>query len=177
MKKKTAIRIITFCTYVLMIFATYFVVEVSRLSDDVDQNTQTTEEVILANSYRSIVDGESMYPTFEDGDIIEVTEGVEPEYHDIVVFKQKDSRYVKRLIGLPGDTIEIKDGDVFRNGIKEPRFFDVETNQYSVKEELVVEEGHYFVLGDNIFNSYDSRMFGLVPTEDVVGTAKKIEDS
>lgn len=176
MKKKTAIRIITFCTSVLMFFATYFVLEVSRLSDDVDQSTQTTDEVVLADTYRSIVDGDSMFPTLDTGDIIEVTRNVEPKYHDLVIFRHEGSRYVKRVIGLPGDNIEIIDGEVFRNGIKEPRFLDVSTNQHNMEGKVVVEEGHFFVLGDNRFTSYDSRMFGLVPAKDVVGTAKKIEE-
>ncbi|WP_182535188.1 signal peptidase I [Fontibacillus panacisegetis] len=77
--------------------------------------------------------------------------------------------YVKRVIGLPGDTIEVKNGNVFRNGeqlnepyIKEP----METGTDQVWE---IPEGHVFVMGDNRNHSNDSRSIGPVPQDHVMG--------
>ncbi|MFD1178803.1 signal peptidase I [Paenibacillus puldeungensis] len=82
---------------------------------------------------------------------------------------KKEIFYVKRVIGLPGDTIEVKDGKLFRNGtvLHEPY----------IKEEMVagteqsweVPVGHVFVMGDNRNNSKDSRMIGPVPLDHVMG--------
>lgn len=103
---------------------------------------------------------------------------------DIVVFKTKGippiddpekPYYIKRVVGLPGDTIRIgEDGFLYRNGSKldEPHFF-VE-NRYSTlgaQREFSVPEGKVFVFGDNSGNSYDSRGWGGVPLENVMGKA------
>lgn len=79
-------------------------------------------------------------------------------------------RLVKRVIGTPGDTIDIKDGSVFVNGemLDEP-YLNVSTAAKSLTYPLIVPEDNYFCMGDNRTVSYDSRDFGCVPVEKIEG--------
>lgn len=79
-------------------------------------------------------------------------------------------RLVKRVIGLPGDTIDIHDGFVFVNGVQldEP-YLSVPTAEKSLTYPLIVPENNYFCMGDNRTVSYDSRDFGCVPIEKIEG--------
>lgn len=120
------------------------------------------------------VDGASMYPTLNDDDFLISLKGIinnDYKYGDIVVFsvESRDYLLIKRIIGLPGDHIEIKQGNVYRNGTKlnEP-YIDVETDG-DINQ--IIEEGNYFVLGDNRGNSADSRVpeIGQIGAEDIKG--------
>ena len=96
-----------------------------------------------------------------------------PTHGDVVVISlenQGGELLIKRIIGLPGDTIEIHDSQVFVNNIPltEPYLADITTGRYGP---VVVPPLHVFVLGDNRSYSNDSRNFGTVPIEDVVGRA------
>ena len=99
----------------------------------------------------------------------------EPERGDIIIFKYPDDEsvyYVKRVIGLPGETVEIKDGFVYIDGqILEEDYLSVTTEGDFGPYE--VPEGCYFVLGDNRNNSHDSRYWTntYVPEENIVGKA------
>lgn len=108
-----------------------------------------------------MVQGSSMFPTLVEGDRLIVnkigyTIG-EPDYGDIVILSYSDSvEYVKRVIGEGGDTIEIKDMVVYRNG--EPLAEDyINTSPYEDFAKVTVPPGTYFVMGDNRANSSDSR--------------------
>jgi signal peptidase I len=86
--------------------------------------------------------------------------------------RQKDGhlRLVKRVIGLPGDEINIEDGYVFVNGVRlEEEYLSVPTNAKSLDYPLIVAEDSYFVLGDNRTVSLDSRDFGSVSIEKIEG--------
>ena len=135
-----------------------------------------------------VVDGYSMMPTLHDQDRmivnkISYTFG-EPDRFDIVVFhapEQKD--YIKRIIGLPGDTVEYVDDVLYINGepIDEPyldeykqQVFDGPlTDSFTLRDipggQETVPEGHLFVMGDNRRNSKDSRHIGFVSMDKVVG--------
>ena len=78
--------------------------------------------------------------------------------------------YIKRVVGLPGDTVAIKNGKVLVNGVvlDEPYLDQVTPGRMGTK---VVPEAHVFVLGDNRGASNDSRYFGMVPYERIVGRA------
>ncbi|WP_096199341.1 signal peptidase I [Bacillus sp. FJAT-45350] len=140
-----------------------------------------------------VVEGQSMMPTLHHSDRMIVnkigyTIG-KPKRFDIIVFHATEEKdYIKRVIGLPGDTIEYKDDVLFINGeaVEEPYLdhlkADLETNDFltydftleQVADQSVVPEGHVFVLGDNRRHSLDSRDIGFVEYEDVIGKANMI---
>ena len=96
-----------------------------------------------------------------------------PEHGEVVIFNfpgDPTRDFVKRVIGVPGDTIEIRSGDVYRNGefVEEPFVTDPSTRSYPP---VFVDQGHYYVLGDNRRSSNDSRDWGLVPQENLIGRA------
>lgn len=103
-----------------------------------------------------------------------------PERGDIVVLDpppsaSADKPYIKRVIGEPGDTVELRNDQVFINGerIDEPYLEGLETKCREVQTcgPLAVPEDSVFVLGDNRGNSEDSRFFGIVPIENIIGKA------
>lgn len=135
------------------------------------------------------VEGTSMLPRLHDGERIFVNKLI--YYHwpklehygwprlergDIVVFwypNDPDKSYVKRIIGLPGETVEVRDGRIFINGreLEEP-YLDAQRNlAHITKAPVHVTEHYYFVMGDNRDNSYDSRSWGLVPEKYIYGKA------
>lgn len=106
-----------------------------------------------------------------------------PQRGDIIVFvypQDPERDFIKRLIALEGETVQIKDGDVYVDGkiIEEPRiknFYYYNQGMYgSMGNVLTVPEGHVFVLGDNSQSSHDSRMWGFVPKENIIGRAEVI---
>lgn len=131
---------------------------------------------INAVSARVRVDGFSMRPTLEDGEFVLVSrmsyKFSEYERGDIVVFHfplDPKEELIKRVIGLPGDHVRVEGGQVFLNGQLLEETYIAEAPRYS--GEWVVTEGFLFVLGDNRNNSNDSKDWGLLPQENVVGKA------
>jgi len=126
-----------------------------------------------------MVDGESMVPTLENEERLVVNKIVynlhKPEYGDILVFKfpgDQTKDYIKRVIGLPGDKIEIHDFKVFRNGQEVEEDYIAEPTG-TINKVFEVPEGAVFVLGDNRNYSKDSRdeSVGYVPYDLIVGRA------
>jgi len=134
------------------------------------------------------ISGDSMYPTFEDGQTI-MTEsltytGEDPARGDVIVFygtDEPDKFFIKRIIGLPGETIKISEDNVYiiddegnETKIDEP-YLNKKTKVYSLRQidgtEYQVPEDSYFVLGDNRDSSYDSRTWKnpFVPKNSIVG--------
>ncbi len=133
-----------------------------------------TEEVKPAEE--AIQYGFSMRPTLEDGEFVLVSrmsyKFSEYERGDIVVFHfplDPKEELIKRVIGLPGDHVRVEGGQVFLNGQLLEETYIAEAPRYS--GEWVVTEGFLFVLGDNRNNSNDSKDWGLLPQENVVGKA------
>ncbi|MGB7069422.1 MAG: signal peptidase I [Pyrinomonadaceae bacterium] len=133
-----------------------------------------------------VVEGTSMLPHLHDGERLLVNKLVYYQFEsfswghlergDIVVFwypKEPDKSYVKRIIGLPGELVEVRNGKVLIDGqpLNED-YLDAEHNQ-SVPSfaPRTVEAHHYFVMGDNRDNSSDSRYWGLVPEKYIYGKA------
>lgn len=126
------------------------------------------------------VDGASMDPTLEHGDRLIVWRlGYEPENGDIIVLEPPiynvDDYYVKRVIATEGQTVQIINNHVYVNGqvLDEP-YIQGDVSALGSKYELpqVIPEGACFVLGDNREHSTDSRAFGLVPNDHVMGEVK-----
>lgn len=122
------------------------------------------------------VNGTSMYPTLNDGDIMILNEigyylnGV--KRFDIVVVDTDDDKIIKRVIGLPGDNVEYKDNILYINDkeIKEDFTHEI-THNFSLSELGYdkIPDDYYFVVGDNRGNSKDSRTIGLISKKQIRG--------
>jgi signal peptidase I len=121
-----------------------------------------------------------MYPTLEDGDNLLIDKisyrFQEPERFDIIVFRYphaRDTYYIKRIIGLPGETVLIQDGQIYINGelLEDPYGAEPMENPGRAYRQITLGPGEYFVLGDNRNVSSDSRdsSVGNVTTEQIVG--------
>ncbi|MCA9949231.1 MAG: signal peptidase I [Anaerolineales bacterium] len=130
----------------------------------------------LIGRYR--IDGSSMNPTLQDSQYLIINNITyllnDPERGDVIVFKhpRSDLNLIKRVIGLPGDSVEAKDGTIWVNGtaINEPYI----SAPPSYNGSWEVPEGNYFVLGDNRNNSSDSHSWGFLPMDHIIGDAELI---
>ena len=131
------------------------------------------------------VSGASMYPTLHNGDRMVLSKVGDIHRFDVVILKAPDENveYIKRVIGMPGDTVEMKSGVLYINGkIVEQPFINTEAlakqtvfiddfTLESLTGESKVPEGKYFVLGDNRGVSKDSRMIGFIDRSAIEGKA------
>ncbi len=119
------------------------------------------------------VDGSSMHPTLINNQIL-LLEKFDHNYKrfDIVVLYYNDERLVKRVIGLPGETVAYKNNKLYVNNkeIKE-NFINVDTSDFELSDigETKIPEGKYFVVGDNRGASTDSRIIGLIADDTIQG--------
>lgn len=125
-----------------------------------------------------------MEPNFHDGEYI-LTDKISyrfrnPERGQVIIFKapkNPDIDYIKRIIGLPGETVKVHEGFIYINGNKlpEPYLRDQTTilgNGFlSEDQEITVPEEEFFVMGDNRPHSSDSREFGPIPKNSIIGKA------
>ncbi len=125
-----------------------------------------------------LVEGSSMEPTLHDGQRLLINRLAyaslgEPQRGDIVVFRawEQQEDYIKRVIGLPGDRIEIRGSQILVNGsvLDEP-YLDGSID-YGHVGPLVLAPGDFYVLGDNRGNSSDSRLHGPLPRDRILGKA------
>lgn len=130
------------------------------------------------------VKGSSMFPTFHDGEYILTDKFTyrlrEPKRGEVIIFRapgHEEYDYIKRIIGLPGDTITIENGKVSVKNqllIEEylPSDFYTSPGSFTRAGQAVsVPDGQYFVMGDNRAHSSDSREWGLIPKANIVGRA------
>lgn len=127
------------------------------------------------------VDGHSMDPNLQHGQYLMVDKISyrlpfdirSPQRGDVIVFvppTQLDKDFVKRIIGLPGDTVEMVNGDIFINGNRLSNDFGAQLDKTSIPA-LTVPQDTFFVLGDNRANSNDSRNWGVLSKDAIVGKA------
>jgi signal peptidase I len=127
-----------------------------------------------------IVSGSSMVPTFENGQYLIVDEISyrfnDPQRDDVVVFKYPNDTkkfFIKRIIGLPNETVDIKGSTVTITNAKHPKGFTLEESYVKNISEnnthFELKDGEYFVMGDNRSASSDSRYWGAVPENLLIG--------
>jgi len=132
-----------------------------------------------------LVRGDSMKPNYHNGDYLIVDQlsyrFKSPERGEVIVLQfplNPSQRFIKRIVGLPGESIEIKDGKVviYEDQEQGGEAFALDESEYlpflkdtSGSLRLNLQEGEYFVLGDNRGFSSDSRKWGVLPQEDIVG--------
>lgn len=119
------------------------------------------------------VNGDSMYNTLHDKDIMILNEAKylfsDIKRFDIVVIKGDNEYLIKRVIGLPGEKIECRDGKIYINGkIIKDKYAYSKTKDFDM---VKIGESEYFVLGDNRSESLDSRAFGTFKEKDIKGKA------
>lgn len=168
----------------------------SEVASTVLQILAMVAVLLLVRTYLFVpvsVDGESMEPTLQSEDRLLLNKQGHIDRFDIVVFpdptedtsrsSQAPKQFIKRVIGLPGDHVRVESDVLYINDepIDEPYLeqklngleeWDLYTQDFSLESitgQSVVPEEHYFLLGDNRGNSKDSRMFGFVPAESVMG--------
>jgi signal peptidase I len=126
-----------------------------------------------------LVRGASMEPNYYQGDYLIVDQFSyrfqEPKRGDVIVFyppTPTDKRYIKRIIGMPQETVSIENGDIYIEKEEDRWFLDeysyLQTNTDG-QLRMEIPEGHYFVLGDNRDSSLDSRSWGTLPEGNIIG--------
>jgi signal peptidase I len=126
---------------------------------------------VFRGDYNIKVVGDAMEPNFSDGELV----SIEPlrdlsdlKRGDVIIFVRADQMYLKRLIGLPNETIEIRKGTILIDGESYVEPYDIMPASY---EEFAVnlDDDEYYVLGDNRDNSSDSHIFGAIDGEQIIG--------
>ncbi|MFO8113370.1 MAG: signal peptidase I [Desulfosalsimonadaceae bacterium] len=159
----------------LALFIRTFIVQAFKIPSGSMKPTLQIGDHILVNKFTYGVD-----LPFTDVTIIP---GGRPERGDIIVFEypvEPDKDFIKRVIGIPGDVVEIRDKTVYVNGEPIDQGYTMHTEANVIPAEknardnfgpVKVPENEYFVLGDNRDNSYDSRFWGFVEEETIKGEA------
>ncbi|MCX6720775.1 MAG: signal peptidase I [Candidatus Staskawiczbacteria bacterium] len=132
-----------------------------------------------------IVSGESMMPNLQNGNYLIIDEisyrFSEPQRGDVIVFNAgfiegySGQRFIKRIIGVPGETVNVSNGQVQitkdgKTTVLDEKYLPGDMKTYQDKE-ITLSANQYFVMGDNRQYSYDSRYWGVVPKNQVVGKA------
>ena len=136
--------------------------------------------LIQVTVQKSSVNGYSMEPSLQDGQQLLINKVVyhlhEPERGDIIIFhpplpySPKATSFIKRIIALPGDTVEVKNGAVYVNGSKLDEPYIKESPTYNLQQKKI-PENEYFVLGDNRNNANDSHTGWTLPRQNILGKA------
>lgn len=130
-----------------------------------------------------LIKGSSMYPSFKNNERVIINSLIyhfnKPKHGDVVVVHTPVKRkFIKRIIALPGESVQIRDNKVYVSGREIKESYILERIEESRNnglvfnhdfEEIIVPEGHVFVMGDNRLNSQDSRDFGAIPINDIIG--------
>lgn len=124
------------------------------------------------------VDGDSMNDNLKNGEILLLKKYDKSlERFDVIVFKYKNEKLVKRVIGLPGESVVYKDNKLYINDkYIEEDMIDKKTYDFDLRELGfdTIPKDYYFVMGDNRTNSTDSRVIGLISKDDILGSTNFI---
>lgn len=117
----------------------------------------------------SHVSGSSMYPTIQDKSYVLVKKWSH-DYHrgQIIIAKNEGIELIKRIAGVPGDTIEFKDNTLYVNG-KEAKFYNYHGIEAKKFTKITLKEDQYLIIGDNFAESYDGRYFGAIKKSQIQG--------
>ncbi len=175
LKKKSVLRdwveslIIAF---VMAMFIRAFIVQAFKIPSGSMRMTLVEGDLILVNKF--IYGAKVPFTGFR------LPALSQPKRGDVIVFiypEDKKKDFIKRLVGLPGETVEIKGGSVYINDKPAPEtifnqiYYFNKGNFGLLDQKIVVPKDNYFVLGDNSVSSKDSRYWGFVPKEDILGQA------
>ena len=165
---------------ILALLIHIFILQPTRVSGESMEPTLHNKDFLIVTRWSHILGTEPKY-----GDIVIVVsrvnsprtwvDDVREPFMNYVAFFDKSAQgnyaWVKRVIGLPGDTLEFKDGYVYRNGEKldEPYTNEPGKMKYARSTPVVVPEGHVMVMGDNRNHSSDGRFIGPVPMDHILG--------
>ncbi len=123
------------------------------------------------------IEGYSMEPNFHNDQFLLVNKLAykigHPEPGDVIIVHfplNETKNYIKRVIGLPGDKVQVRGGKVYVNDVLVPEKYPIEHADYDFGP-VTVQSGEYFVLGDNRPESSDSHFWGTVPARDIIGKA------
>ena len=122
-----------------------------------------------------IVSGESMIPTLKDGNLMILNKRAKLKRFDIVVIDTGKEEIIKRIIGMPGETISCEDGVWYIDGVKQEDDYSTEycTSSRETKfEKVELEDDEYFCMGDNRMNSKDSRYYGPFTRKQIKGRVR-----
>lgn len=128
------------------------------------------------------ISGESMYPNFHDRDWAAIDKFTYltsmPQRGDVVAVRfpgdPDNEKYIKRIIGLPGETIAVKEGIVYINEKKLPEIYLPEGIITQPEGSITLQDDEYYLIGDNRLNSSDSRKWGSVTAKEIIGKARFI---
>lgn len=159
---------------ILAFFIRSFVVQAFKIPSGSMLETLQIGDQLLVNKFLY-----GVKLPFTDITLIPVSD---PEHGDIIVFRyprDESKDYIKRVIGLPGDTLEMRDNVMFRNGerLDEPYLAGLPPKNFPPTHNfgpITLPEGKYFCMGDNRENSSDSRYWGFVDRSQIVGKAWRI---
>lgn len=131
--------------------------------------------LVRATLVNAQVSGVSMSPTLGSGQLVLVDRAVHsPKRGDVIVFRSVEEEgqdLIKRVIGVPGDTVEMRDGVVYLNGEPLDERGYIPAPGSTTMDPVTIPEGRYWVMGDNRTESYDSRDFGTIPGDHIIGRA------
>ena len=124
---------------------------------------------------REIISGSSMVDTLFDGDICwsqKIFSRKDLRRYDVVIAKLGHKTVVKRIIGMPGDHLEIQNNQVYINGKKISEKYRKKTQFAGKGQSIILKKDEYFLIGDNRKVSYDSRHYGSVKKEEIKGIVR-----
>lgn len=114
-----------------------------------------------------IVDGDSMQPTYQNQQILLAHRNQLIHRNNIIVFDHDNHTIIKRVIGIPNDVIQMGDGIILINGVQVHPY-----TYHGDHQTIHLSQQEYFVIGDNHLNSTDSRHYGVISIQDIVGVIK-----